>query len=243
MPGRRITWFRRRSLWLPTLPGWILLAALAALCAALFVAVLYPFLSSGAPLPRASILVIEGWVHDNAVREAQRIAENEGYETICAAGVDLTKGSLLAEYGDFATLTAATLERLGTPKDQILAAPGGAGQRHRTYFSAAAVRRALEDHGALQGNINVLTVGPHARRTALVYQKVFRDTPCRVGIIQTPPEDYDPRRWWSTSNGAKSVITEAIAWFHEFTLNGGRDKLAQQALTSPYPRPQPAPAQ
>ncbi len=242
MSGRRITWFRRRSLWLPTLPGWILLALLAALCGAAFIAVLYPFLSSAKPLPQASILVVEGWVHDNAVREARHIAGSGGYERICTAGVDLTKGSLLAEYGDFATLTAATLERLGMPPDQILVAPGGAGHRHRTYFSAAAVRRTLQDHGALHGNINVLTVGPHARRTGLVYRKVFRDTPCRVGVIQVPPEDYDPQRWWTTSNGAKTVITEVIAWFHEFTVDGGRDAQDDKALTSPYPHPQPKPA-
>jgi hypothetical protein len=33
-----------------------------------------------------------------------------------------------------------------------------------------------------------------------------------VGIIATPPRDYDARRWWDSSAGFRAVTGEALAY-------------------------------
>ena len=45
-------------------------------------------------------------------------------------------------------------------------------------------------------------------------KKVFgRET--SIGILSIAPEAYDHKRWWSSSEGAKNVLMEAMAFLYE----------------------------
>ena len=66
-----------------------------------------------------------------------------------------------------------------------------------------------------------MTMGLHARRSWMVYRKVF-PPPAAVGVIACPPLDYDPSHWWRSSAGLKGVIGETIATSYEWLCDSGR---------------------
>ena len=67
----------------------------------------------------------------------------------------------------------------------------------------------------------MITAGPHARRTWLVYHKVF-GAPVPVGVIPYVSQDYDPARWWTSSEGVKDVFAEGLGWVYERCFHDGR---------------------
>lgn len=212
---------RRRTLILPSWKGWLLLVAALLGCACLLLKSAYPYLAAESRLPQADVVLIEGWVSDEAVAQAKQELEDGRCNLICTAGVDLDKGSLLLEYKDWATLAAETLKAMGVPENKILCAPGGAIKRHRTY---AGYEEAKEKLATLNKNplrINVITGGPHGRRSVTVARKVFGDT-ANIGVISVAPSSYDPDRWWATSSGLKGVFMELVGSTYERFADSGR---------------------
>jgi len=219
---RRWPLLRRRQVWLPTWRGWLcLLVLVVGLFVWLFRA-LYPFLALSQPVPGADIMVIEGWVPDHVIQAATAEFKRDHYRLVVAAGGSRPKGSTLSTYRTYAALTAATLLKVGLPPDQVIEAAGALTGRGRTLHSAQAVRAKLAELRVTPSALNVVTEGPHARRTWTVFHRVF-GPPVRLGVISYPPEDYDPRRWWATSEGAKVTVTEAIGWLHEWLFGWASD--------------------
>jgi len=58
-----------------------------------------------------------------------------------------------------------------------------------------------------------MTLGPHARRSRLLFQKAFGKE-VKVGVISVEDRDYDPAHWWRSSEGVREVLGEAIAYFY-----------------------------
>jgi hypothetical protein len=85
--------------------------------------------------------------------------------------------------------------------------------RNRTYASALALRQWIELHKVGVTGFNLMTVGVHARRSQLLFQKAFGDK-VRVGIIAVPDREYDARRWWQYSEGVKEVISEGAGYLY-----------------------------
>ena len=71
------------------------------------------------------------------------------------------------------------------------------------------------------GGLNLMTRGLHARRSWMVYRKVFGPG-VRVGVISCPPHNYLPAKWWQSSAGLKGVIGETIATGYEWLCDSGR---------------------
>jgi uncharacterized SAM-binding protein YcdF (DUF218 family) len=106
-----------------------------------------------------------------------------------------------------------TLTRLGLTNPPAVAVPAPLVRQDRTYTSAVALRRWMEREGTVPAQLNVVSSGPHARRTRLLFEKAFGPN-TTVGIIATPVEDYDPDRWWATSAGVRAVVDEVVAYFY-----------------------------
>ena len=165
---------RRKECWLPTRRAWAL---------GLFVFVMFggvaffgaqPFLAVTSPV-HAESLVVEGWIADDGLGLALREFEGGQYERIYATGGPVTRGSHLSEYRTFAEIAAASLKRLGLKDDQVVAVACPHARMDRTYASAVALRRWFAERGQRVKAINVVTTGVHARRTWLVYKKIFGD--------------------------------------------------------------------
>lgn len=203
---------RRRECLLPTWRGWLLLVLSCALLAVAAIHTAYPFLASNDPRPGGA-LVLEGWAADYAVEAAVAEFRQHHYDKLYVTGGPLELGAPLSEYKTYADLGAATLLKLGLSTNEVQAVPAGLVRRDRTYNSAVFLRKWLDQHGTLPAELTVLTVGPHARRSRLLFEKALGKG-VKVGVIAIPEQDYDPNRWWRSSAGVRTMIAESMAYFY-----------------------------
>ena len=83
----------------------------------------------------------------------------------------------------------------------------------RTFLSAVVVRDWLRRQGGTTDAVDLFSGGVHARRSRLVFRMAFGPE-VDVGVFAAAPRRYALERWWTTSEGAKAVLGEAIglAW-------------------------------
>jgi hypothetical protein len=211
-PESRFKLFRRRLCLVPTGRGWVLILLLLC-CAGLFlVRTIYPFLAPNHPIP-SSILVLEGWVADEGMKQVITMVHEGPYQRVFITGGPLEYGSALSSYGNFADAAAASLARLGLERDKIQAVPSPAVMQDRTYTSALALKSWMEAHGGVPAAFNLISVGPHARRSRLLFQKAFGKQ-IRIGTIVFETREYDPFHWWKSSAGVRQVLDESIAYLY-----------------------------
>ena len=208
--------FKRRTIWWPTLFGWIGLVAVAALlvaAAGLLLLNVYPFLAVTHRVD-AHTLVVEGWVHDYAMRVAAEEFRSGSYEMVYTTGGPVEGvGHYINDYSTAASIGAGRLKAAGVPAEFVQMVPSRVMNRNRTYGSALALRNWLQDHQLPVQGINIMTVDVHARRTRLLFQEAFGDA-VAVGIIAIPNPDYDSAHWWRYSEGVRDVLGESIAYVY-----------------------------
>jgi hypothetical protein len=94
-------------------------------------------------------------------------------------------------------------------------------ESHRTFESAVAVWRVLRDEGIRPNSLNLFSFGAHARRSALVFGKVFANE-AKVGVIGWSPPEYKSEPWWRSSERSRELLDETVGYLYEFLLNSGR---------------------
>jgi uncharacterized SAM-binding protein YcdF (DUF218 family) len=201
---------RRRECLVPTWRGWVLLLASCALLAVVLVRTVYPFLAVEDPKPDG-VLVVEGWASDRVLQFAVGEFHRGHYAKLYATGGPVELGGPLSEYKTYAELAAATLLKLGLNTNDVQAVPATAVRRDRTYNSAVFLKKWLREHGVAAATFNLITVGPHARRSRLMFEKALGEGAV-VGVVAIPSDEYDPGQWWRSSAGVRTVIGEAMAY-------------------------------
>jgi hypothetical protein len=201
---------RRRELPVPTLLGALLFAAVAAAMAVVAVYGTYPFLAPIAPVG-GGVLVVEGWGGSPAFDEALRRFRTGDYTRFVATGGPIERDSPIAAAHTWAEYAADALLVRGVPASAIAIVAVPPSEHDRTFRSALAVRDWLAKQPVPVTRLDVVTLGPHGRRSRRLYERAFAGRTA-IGVISATPEDYEPERWWRTSEGAKSVLTEAIGW-------------------------------
>lgn len=170
---------------------------------------MHPFLAVDAPI-QAEVLVVEGWLPDYALEQVVAEFHQGTYQTIVVLGEPLRHGYFLSQYKSYAYLAAATLAHLGVDPDQIVALPVLRVDRDRTQTAALIFKQWLSTNcGSLQA-INLYSLGPHARRSWLLFKQVLPEM--QIGIIAGVPKEYLPSRWWEYSAGVRWVLSEAIGY-------------------------------
>lgn len=173
---------------------------------------IYSFLAINAPI-KADILVVEGWIPDYALKEAIDEFKNGDYQKLVTTGLPLEKGYYLAQYKNSADLAAATLIALSFEPDKIIAVPGQKVTKNRTAASAIALSRWIQNSDLKIKSINLYSFGTHARRSWLIFKQALAPE-IKVGIIAVAPLNYEPKQWWVSSAGFRSVINETIAYLY-----------------------------
>jgi len=201
---------RRRQCLVPTLRGWLLAALLVAAVGLVAFLGIGPFLAVTDSVP-GGVLVVEGWVPDYMLEAAIAEFKSDHYAKLFVTGIPLEQGAPLSEYTNFANIGAATLVKLGMPANDVQVVPTGATRRDRTYAMALSLRHWLRAHNMAPTKVNLVTGGPHARRSRLMFEKALGKG-VTVGVIAIPDNDYDVRRWWNSSQGVRTVIGEALAY-------------------------------
>ena len=208
----KISLIRRREMWAITWEGWVTAIAGLIITMLLIITNIHPFLAVNAPI-KADILVVEGWLPDYAVESAIAEFKKGGYRQLITTGLPVGKGYYLAEYKNYAELTAATCIALGFDKDKVVAVPAPSVVKHRTAASAIALREWLAASSIKVDSINLYSFGTHARRSWMVFKEVMKPE-IEVGIIAAEPQDYNPQEWWKSSEGFRTVTGEIIAYIY-----------------------------
>ena len=201
---------RKRTVWVPTLWGW--LALLAAGAAALLVAGLhvYSFLAPHHPVG-ARLLVVEGWMPADELEQAVFAYRDGRYAQIVTTGGPIQSEFEQGHGRTFAERARDYLVGYGIASDAVVAVPAPAAGEHRSYLNAEMVHEWAAHSGVAVDALDVFSSGPHSRRSWLLFSNAFGPR-VPVGIIPATPSTYDPQHWWRTSAGAKEVLSEAIAW-------------------------------
>jgi uncharacterized SAM-binding protein YcdF (DUF218 family) len=201
---------RQRPCLLPTLRGWLLLLIPSTALLILGFRNMNVFLAVNDPAPDG-VLVVEGWSPDYALETARLEVKRNPYHKLYVVGGPLEEGAPLSEYKTYAELGSAILLRMGMSNDTVQAVPTAYVHKDRTYAAAVALQNWLRQHSTIPKEINLISVGAHARRSRLLFEKAFGSS-TRVGIIAVEDRDYDPSHWWKSSQGVRSVVDEMIAY-------------------------------
>lgn len=194
----------------PTWRGWTLLFVLIGLVTFVLGRELCAFLTVQDSVP-GGVLAVEGWVPPYAVQETVAEFRRAGYLGIYATGEPMEEGNPYIGFKSYAEFTAAKLEQAGAPPTSVHAVPAPFVGKDRTYTTAMFLKKRLEADGVSTAKINVVSLGPHSRRSRLLYQMAFGPN-SKVGMIAVRDHEFDPDHWWRSSNGVRSVIGEAIAY-------------------------------
>jgi uncharacterized SAM-binding protein YcdF (DUF218 family) len=218
--SERLRLVQRRTVWCPTMLGSFCILLLLAVPVVWWCIRGESFLSSTRRLP-AEVLVVEGWIGSDGVQAAATEFGHRGYQYVVATGgVAEAKGWEQAGWS-YAEGADHELIRSGVSEERIIVAPSRSTERQRTFESALAVFRALEVRGVHPKALNVFTLGPHVKRSCLVFAKVLGPG-TKVGGVGWIPSDYQTLPWWRSSDRAKDLLTETAGYLYEVLLNSGR---------------------
>ncbi len=199
---------RRLTLW-----GWILIIACILLLTFVWRITIHDFLAKNKPV-NASILVIEGYVSDSVLDSVVVLLKREPPQLVVCAGLPFSKGELCSEYGSNADYNAAMLRTKGVDSSlHIISAPSEFTDKERTYTTALKVKERLKEMGYISGNMNVVCVGTHARRSLLLYRKALGQK-WNIGVYSFLDSRYPGNRWWKTSEGARDVVYEMFGYIY-----------------------------
>jgi len=201
---------RRRQCLVPTWRGWLALLLGMGILAFVAARTVHPFLALNASQPGGA-MVVEGGMPDYALEEAVAEFNRTHYDKLFVTGGPLEHGNFLIEYKTAAELGAARLLKLGLTTNVVQAVPAPWVRQDRTYTAALALKHWLRDHGLSPARFNLISVGPHARRSRLLFEKALGKG-VTVGVMAIPSRDYDAARWWRSSQGFRTVTSEAIAY-------------------------------
>jgi len=212
---RRALWglLDRKERWSLSWRGRLVLASALLLVGALVLKGVYPFLAITHRV-NANILVVEGWIHEYAIRAAVKEFQSNQYQRVFTTGGPVQgTGGYTNDFCTSASVGADLLKKWGLPDERLEMVPSRVMDRDRTYGSAVALRNWFLDHNMAVSGIDVVTEDVHARRTRLLFQKAFgKDV--QVGIIGVANVDYPANRWWHYSQGLKNVVSEFAAYLY-----------------------------
>jgi hypothetical protein len=213
----KIRLIKRQQMWTLTVQGWVIAIALIISFISFAITHIHPFLAVSAPI-KADILVIEGWIPDFGIEQALTEFNSGSYRQIVTTGGSVDKGYYLAQYNNFAEITAATFKKLGLEPEKVVAVPVTRVIKDRTYASAAEFEQWLSNSDLKVESINLFSFDTHTRRSWLLYKKILAPK-IKVGVIAAKTRDYNPNKWWVSSEGVRTVMSETIAYIYARFLN------------------------
>jgi uncharacterized SAM-binding protein YcdF (DUF218 family) len=172
----------------------------------------YPFLAITKKM-NGEFLVVEGWIPASSLNQAIAEFRQGNYQKIITTGCivkDEWNSGVKVTHAEWG---ADKLRRLGMHDDLVQPVPCWEEKNDRTYHSALALKKWFQESNVHPKAIDVVSQGPHARRTRLLFEHAFgKDV--RVGIIGAKDADYDSVHWWRSSEGVRDVISEWIAYIY-----------------------------
>lgn len=225
----------RRTLWWPTRWGWLGLCLLLVSPIALWCFGGEAFFGRTSRQAEAEVLVVEGWIGTEAVRAAAAEFLKQGQRYVVATG-GLTSDRWSERRWSYADMTGRELIRCGVPADRVIYAQARTTDVNRTYEMALAAWEALDTRHIQPKAVNVFTHSVHARRSRLVFQRVFGDA-AEVGVVAWQPPGFGTGAWWRSSQRASDLVKESAAFAYEALFHSGRPRSEHPPRRSTDRRP------
>jgi len=203
---------KRKEIWFPTTRGFFLLFIIVCLFTVSWIYTVHDYLAQDLPIASRT-MVVEGWLPDHAVTQAIEVFDSQGYQHMVVVGGGFLKGGHLSQYKSLADQLTATFKKLGLPDHKITTIVDPAQIKDRTFSSALLLKEWLMTTMPDERAINLVTVGAHARRSRLLFEKALGDG-YSIGVINIENTNYDSSYWWKSSNGVREVIGETIAYIY-----------------------------
>lgn len=201
--------FRRRELWLPTLPSLLTILLVLGFLVLFLFRNMAVFMTVNEPVG-ADYLVIEGWIGKEELEQARAYFDaNDFNKTIIVGGpisndfhgIDTNYAERAAEY----------LRQQGIPLEKITIVASPYSAQDRTFLNAVMTREWFQQQDISLSRLDVFSSGVHTRRSRDLYRKAFGAN-VTIGIIAAKPRDFDPAHWWQTSGSGKGVAIEFASW-------------------------------
>ena len=206
----KIVFIKEKNCKIPTLWGWLVLFVVAAVFCSVVIVKLNSFLSISKPID-AKAMVVEGWLPTYVLAMAAQEFRDKNYTILFSTGGIIDKGDFYWDQKTFADMGAGTMRRLGLDSTIVFAVPASQVKVDRTFASACALKHWIDSAGQRITKVNLISLGPHSRRSGLLFQKALGKK-TKVGVISYPDQTYDARTWWNSSNGFKTTIDEAVSY-------------------------------
>ena len=211
-------WFRRRQIWLPTWQGALLLVVVVAAASLIAFRHLASYLATNDPVAAhdgrgAKTLIVEGWLEEDGLDAAIAVIATGRYQRVIASGGPIDGWREGRSWPTYAERAADYLRRHGVTSIPVVAVAAPEALQDRTFRSAVVVRDWLRRQDDKLDAVDLFSGSVHARRSRLVFRMAFGPE-VEVGIFAAAPRRYALERWWTTSEGVKAVLDEAIslAW-------------------------------
>ena len=203
----------RKECWRVTWIGWICILAFWGLVLLMFLFTIRPFLMPTKMIDADILIADKDLTYYHDLKKLSDEFRSKNYSMILCTGGLLEIGSNLAEYKTRAELSAAILKKLGINEKVIVPIIPKPVERDRTFASALAVKNWLTQNNIQPRGINVFSFGSHSRRSWMLFKEAMGEE-IPVGIIACENREYDPKRWWKTSSGVRTVLDETIAYIY-----------------------------
>lgn len=115
---------------------------------------------------------------------------------------------------NYADYSAFIIKNLGF-RDSIIALPASGKRLSRTYSCALAFKEWYLKSSFKGAPVNIVSLGPHSRRTWMTYRRVLGKN-ADVGIIMVNNEEYNKNNWWKSLTGVKVTIHEMASYIYTF---------------------------
>jgi hypothetical protein len=179
----------------------------------------------------ANVLIVEGWIGSEGIRAAAEEFSRGAYKYLLITG-GMTSDGTGSNSSNRAETAKRQLIELEVPESRIIVSSAIETEREHTFTLAVKARRSFQDAGVRPTSINVFTLGPHARRSQLVYEKVFASE-VPVGVIAFVPSSYHTEPWWLSKKRTGCLLKEFVGYPFELLLNSGRSSNYPAQATIP----------
>jgi len=189
------------------------LTTLFAIFAFAFALKINDFLAIRLPVD-GNILVVEGWIwKSSAMKEAMEEFKRGHYQWLVTVGEPAGEGEGTPVQESSAELAAGRLRELGVDENLIVVLPVPKMTLHRTYGSALTVRNWLSRSKTEATGVNVFTLGPHARKSLVLFERALGPG-IPVGVIAGTDDTYSPSRWWLSARGIHVITRKTLGYLY-----------------------------
>ena len=123
--------------------------------------------------------------------------------------------STSTQFGGLTTadIVSQELIKKGIDQQYIVAISVPSVRRHRTLTKALALEKWIDESSITIAAINIFTLGVHARKSKLLFQKVLGPN-FDVGIIAGKEVLYNRNFWWLSLDGIRVVSRNIIGYLY-----------------------------